>query len=163
MKINLLYFKTYSYFNPVGFGCLIRERRECEVYTTKLEEQYGTPEINDQADVNQRQSQINSQQKYKESKWSSITNFPQSAGKIFVGASSSVTIPNKNKLIEAMFVYGSLAQQEYISIVDGEKDSNVVSFILTIIVTFYFATGSFFFDLIDEVLGYKSTSIEAFI
>ena len=89
MKINLLYFKTYSYFNPIGFGCLTRERRECEVYITKLEEQHGILEINDQADVNQRQSQINSQQKYKESKWSSITNFLQSAGKIFVGASSS--------------------------------------------------------------------------
>ena len=143
MKINLLYFKTYSYFDPIGFGCLTRERRECEVYITKLEEQHDVPEINDQAGVNQRQSQINSQRKYKESQWSCITNFLQSVGKIFVGASSSVTIPNKNKLIEAMFGYGSLAQREYNSIVDGEKDSNVVSFILTIIVTFYFATGYF--------------------
>ena len=143
MKINLLYFKTYSYFDPIGLGCLTRERRECEVYITKLEEQHGIPDINDQADVNQRQSQINSQRKYKESKWSSITNFHQFVGKIFVGALSSVTIPNKNKLIEAMFVYGSLAQREYNSIVDGEKDSNVVSFTLTFIITFYFAMGYF--------------------
>ena len=85
----------------------------------------------------------NSQGKYKESKWSSITNFLQSVGKTFVESSSSVTLPNKNKLIEEMFVYGSLSQREYNSIVDGEKDSNVVSFILTIIVTFYFATGYF--------------------
>ena len=59
MKINLLYFKTYSYFDPIGFGCLTRGRQECEVYITKLEEQHGIPEINDQADVNQRQAQIN--------------------------------------------------------------------------------------------------------
>ena len=143
MKIDLSYFKTYSYFDPIGFGCLTRERRECEVYIAKLEKQHGIPEMNDQSDVNQRQSQINSQRKYKESKCSSITNFLQSVGKIFVGSSSSVTIPNKNKSIEAMFVYGSLAQREYNSIVDGEKDSNVVSFILTIIVTFYFAKGYF--------------------
>ena len=141
MKINLLYFKTYSYFDPIGFGCLTRERRECEVYVTKLEEQHGIREIDDEADVNQRQSQINSQRKYKECKWSSITNFLQSVGKIFVGASSSVTISNKNKLIKAMLAYGSLAQREYNSIVDGEKDSNIVSFVLTIAVTFYFAMG----------------------
>ena len=72
MKINLLYFKAYSYFDPIGFGCLTRQRRECEVYITKLEEQHGIPEINDQTDVNQRQSQINSQRKYKKYKWSSI-------------------------------------------------------------------------------------------
>ena len=42
-----------------------------------------------------------------------------------------------------MFVYGSLAQREYNGIADGEKDSNIVSFILTIIVTYYFATGYF--------------------
>ena len=108
MKIDLLYFKTYSYFDPIGFSCLTRERRECEVYVTELEEQHSISEINDQADVNQRQSQINSQRKYKESKWSSITNFLQSVSKTFVESSSSVTIPNKNKLIE-IFVYGSLA------------------------------------------------------
>ena len=142
LKINPLYLKTYSYFDPIGLDCLTRERRECEFYITKLEEQHGIPEINDQADVNQRQSQINSQRKYKESEWCSITNFLQSVGKIFVGASSSVTIPNENKLIK-MFVYGSLAQREYNSIVDGEKDSNIVSFIFTIIATFYFATGYF--------------------
>ena len=142
LKIDLLHFKTYSYFDPIGFGCLTRKQRECEVFVTKLEEQHGIPEINDQADVNQRQSQINSQRKYKESKWSSITNFLQSVGKTFIESSSSVTIPNENKLIE-MFVYGSLVQREYNSIVDGEKDPNVVSFTLTIIVTFYFATGYF--------------------
>ena len=141
MKINLLYFKTYFYFDPIGFGCLTREQREREVYITKSEEQHDIPETNDQADVYQRQSQINSQRNYKESKWSYVTNFLQSVGKIFVGvSSSSVTIPNENKLIEEMFVYGSLTQLEYNSIVDGEKDSNVVSFILKIIVTFYFAT-----------------------
>ena len=42
-----------------------------------------------------------------------------------------------------MFVYGSLAQREYNSIVGSEKDSNVVSFILTIIVTFYFGAATF--------------------
>ena len=40
-------------------------------------------------------------------------------------------------------MYGSLAQREYNSIVDGEKDLNVVSFTLTIIITFYFAMGYF--------------------
>ena len=26
LKINFLYFTTYSYFDPIGFGCLTRER-----------------------------------------------------------------------------------------------------------------------------------------
>ena len=45
----------YSYFDPIGFCCLTRERRECEVYIFKLEKQHDIPEIDDQADVNQIQ------------------------------------------------------------------------------------------------------------
>ena len=44
LEINLLYFKTYPYFDPIGFGCLTREQRECKVYITKLEEQHRIPD-----------------------------------------------------------------------------------------------------------------------
>ncbi|CAF4587148.1 unnamed protein product [Rotaria sp. Silwood2] len=49
-------FKTYSYFDPIGYGCLIRrKRRACEVYIIELEEQHAIEEVNDEADVNQMQ------------------------------------------------------------------------------------------------------------
>ncbi|CAF3016094.1 unnamed protein product [Rotaria sp. Silwood2] len=47
---------TYSYFDPIGYGCLTRrKRRACEVYIIELEEQHAIEEVNDEADVNQMQ------------------------------------------------------------------------------------------------------------
>ncbi|CAF1288942.1 unnamed protein product [Rotaria sordida] len=120
--------KTYSYFDPIGYGCLTRrERRACEVYIIELEEQRGTDEVHDEADVNQMQSQINVQRKAEESKSSCMNKFLNSIGKTFVD-SSSATTSNKSKLIEEISVYKSLAQREYNSIISGEKNSNVMEF-----------------------------------
>ena len=146
----------YSYFDPIGFDCLTRrERREFEMNIIELEEQLAIEEVNDEADVSQKQSQISIQ-----TKSSIITKFLNSIGKTFVApSSSSVITPNKKKLIEEMSVYRSLAQREYNSIVNDEKCSNVVSFMKL----FFILQSTIFFDLIDAILEYTSSSIEAFI
>jgi hypothetical protein len=129
LKINLLYFKTHSCFDPIGYGCLTRrERRAYEVYIIELGEQHAIEEVIDEADVNQIQSQINTQRKSQASNSSCMTKFLNSVGKTCAASSSSGATSDKNKLIEEISVYRSLAQREYNSIVYDGKDSNIVSF-----------------------------------
>ncbi|CAF3016075.1 unnamed protein product, partial [Rotaria sp. Silwood2] len=57
-----------------------------------------------------------------------MIKFLNSVGKTFVASSSSVTTSTKSKLIEEISVYRSLAQREYNSIINAEKNSNVMKF-----------------------------------
>lgn len=119
----------HSYFDPIGFGCLTRrEQRECETNVIELNEQLADEEVIDETDVNEIQSQANTQRKAEESKSSSMTKFINSIGKSFAAPSSSSSIvkSNKKKLMEEMSAYRSLAQREYNSIVNDEKHSNPV-------------------------------------
>lgn len=77
--------------------------------------------MNDENALLPTQSQTNTQ-----SKSSSVTKFLNSLGKNFTSSSSSTT-SNKGILMEEIATYRSLAQREYNSIVDGEKESSAVS------------------------------------
>ncbi len=120
----------HSYFDPIGFGCLTRrEQRECESNIVELNEQLANAEVVDEIDINQIQSQTNSQRKVEQSKSSIMAKFIHSIGKTFAApSSSSVITSNKKKLMEEISEYRSLAQREYNSIVNDEKYPNAVCF-----------------------------------
>jgi len=120
----------HSYFDPIGFGCLTRrEQRECESNIVELNEQLANAEFVDEIDINQIQTQTNSQRKVEQSKSSIMAKFIHSLGKTFAASSSSSVITsNKKKLMEEISEYRSLAQREYNSIVNDEKYPNAVCF-----------------------------------
>ena len=120
--------KIHSYFDPIGFGCLTRrEQRECETNIIALDDQLLNEDDKDEVDAYQTQSYTNSQRKCDETKSSSMNKFNTSTGKPFLAPSSSVTVSDKKKLMmEEISTYRSLAQREYNSIVNDEKDSNAV-------------------------------------
>ncbi|CAF1336977.1 unnamed protein product [Adineta steineri] len=92
--------KIHSYFDPIGYGCLTRrEQRECESNIVELNEQLANEEVVDEIDINQTQSQINSQRKVEQSKPSTMTKFMH-----------------------------SIAQREYNSIVHEEEYPNTMNF-----------------------------------
>ena len=123
-----MHIKNYSYFDPVGYGCLTRrERRTIEQYINELHEQYDIEETIDQQEVNQIQFKLNMKQKSEQSKSSSMTQFLNSIGKKSTSSQLNGTTASKKKLAEEMVAYRSLAQREYNSIIAGEKDSDVVS------------------------------------
>jgi stalled ribosome rescue protein Dom34 len=120
----------HSYFDQIGFGCLTRrEQRECESNIVELNEQLANAEVVDEIDINQIQSQTNSQRKVEQSKSSIMAKFIHSIGKkLAAPSSSSVITSNKKKLMEEISEYRSLAQREYNSIVHDEKYPNAVCF-----------------------------------
>ncbi|CAF2407349.1 unnamed protein product [Rotaria sp. Silwood2] len=121
--------KNHAYFDPVGYGCLTRrERRAVESNVIESHEQHTTEDMIDEQEVNRIESKLNMKRKFEPSRQSSMTKFLNSVGKKVASSSINFTTTNKNTLSEEIATYRTLAQREYNSIVDGDKDSDVMQF-----------------------------------
>ena len=115
----------------MGFGCLKRrERRAIEMKIVEIHEE--TPgEDDDEVELNQSQSPSNNKEKSKA--MSSMAKFLYSIGKKNLISSSKSKSNKKTILNEEIISYRSLAQTEYNTVVDNDKDPNVVRTIWSIL------------------------------
>ncbi|CAF0744375.1 unnamed protein product [Rotaria sp. Silwood1] len=121
--------KSHAYFDPIGYGCLTRrEKRAVESNIFESHDQHIIEETVDEQEVNQTQSKSSVKRKCESSKASTMTKFLNSVGKKSASSSMSLTTTNKNTLGEEIATYRTLAQREYNSIVDGDKDPDVMQF-----------------------------------
>lgn len=141
-------FKTYAYFDPIGYGCLTRrERRAVEVNIMDTQEQHASEDTEDEQ-VDQTESSSNKKPKTKQS--SLMAKFLISIGKKKLSSLPNVTSTAKSKLNDEIITYRSLAQKEYNAIVEDDKQPDVVSG-TCFQQWFYFIVD--FSHIIDEILG----------